>query len=344
MDLNGKKILIIRLSALGDVIRTVPSVLGLVKAFPNSDFTWLVESSSAGLFPGLKSLKTIIIDRNKMRSKNPFVVLKEFKRILSDIRSKNFEISIDFHCILKSAILPFLAGIPERAGYMPKGSKEGAHLFYNHQVPLKNHRISRYEKNVTLARFFSDQINVAEVKIDLDPSIQNRIMKVMQEKPIILIPGTSMHGRNKQWPAESWAILFKNLVERYPVKFVFGPADDHYREQLQKHLGMEPPALAPLSIPQLGVALQQARLVVVCDTGPMHLASVLQVPLLALMGPSDPVIAQPLLEEDGNPKSSMIVPEVPCSPCRNRSCEELICQTFTTPALVFDRIAAACDG
>ncbi|PIE91570.1 MAG: hypothetical protein CR997_00325 [Acidobacteria bacterium] len=342
MEFKGKNILVVRLSALGDVIRTTPTILGLKKAYPDSRITWLVEDSSAGLFPALEDIPLIILSRKKLKSRNPLVVLAEISRIVKLIRAQHFDLCLDFHGILKSALIPYVARIPIRIGFLPKGSKEHAHFFYTHRVPLENHQISRYLRNLKLLEPYDPSIQLESVSLSLSDETHQWIADMMKENPLLLIPGTSMFGRNKQWPAESWAMLYKNLIERFPVKFVFGPADDHYRESLSRLLNGDPPALPPLSIPELGQALTHSRLVVVCDTGPMHLGSILRVPLLALMGPSDPVLAQPLLDKNAHPRSSIFVPDVPCAPCRNRSCKELICQTFTKPKDVFDRIVLAC--
>lgn len=338
IDLNDKRVLVIRLSALGDVIRTLPAVLGLQERYPTARITWLCEDASSGLLKGLDGVDLICINRKAMRASNPLTVWREFRRVIREIRQRQFHLSIDFHGILKSAMMPWFAGISTRVGFLPKGSKEQAHIFYNHRVVHSSSRVSRYERNLELARYFGDDIAQLAPEIPLSSEAEQVLKRAMSLEPILLIPGTSKWGQYKQWPVESWEFLFRKLKEKYPVTWVFGPADGYFRDELQKRLGDDFSCLPKLSIPELAHALRRSRLIVVGDTGPMHLASVVKAPLLALMGPSDSVIAQPLMAPFGHPLTRMFVPDVPCAPCRNRSCKDLICQTFTTPGAILEQV------
>ncbi len=328
IDLNGQKVLIVRLSALGDVIRTMPSVLALMQRFPKADFSWLVEDGSAGFLKAVKGPKLLQIERKALRSGSLPGRLAAWRKVKQRIAAEDFDISIDFHGVAKSGLLPLLAGIPRRVGYERGGSKEGARWLINERHVLTDPHISRYDRNLALARRFDPALQPCRPQIQLDSAGQAKVEAAMPEPALLLFPGTSDHGRNKRWPAKYWAWLYQNLRTRFqrPVRFVFGPADGLYRDQLTELLHEAPEELPPLNLVELGAALQRAYLLVSCDTGPMHLASVLGVPIVALMGPSDPVLNQPL---PGHRR--MLLPQTPCAPCRNRKCSVLICQDLMTP-------------
>ncbi|CAM2068229.1 Glycosyltransferase family 9 protein [Sulfidibacter corallicola] len=337
-DLDHKKVLIVRLSALGDVIRTLPAVLGLMRRFPEARFTWLVEDSSAGLLRALPGLDLIEVPRAEMRARDPRRVMRAWRRVRAAVRAEAFDLSIDFHGVLKSGIYPLLSGIPLRIGYERGGSKEGHRWLINGRFALPEPRVSRYERNMALARFFSKDVVPAVPDFQLAPERVARVDAATADRPLLLFPGTSEHGRNKRWPAKYWAWLYRKLTESSesgPVRFVFGPADGAYREALTELLEQAPPELPSFSLVELTRALQRARLLVSCDSGPMHLASVLGVPLVAMLGPSDPVLNQPLPG-----RNRLIVPEAPCAPCRNRKCPVLICQDLTTPRHVWGQVVS----
>ncbi|CAM2008876.1 glycosyltransferase family 9 protein [Acanthopleuribacter pedis] len=334
-NLDGRKVLIVRLSALGDVIRTMPSVLALMNRFPDAEFSWLVEDSSAGFLKAVRGPRLVQIERAALRRGGPAARFKAWQAVKQRITAEQFDISIDFHGVAKSALFPLLAGIPHRVGYERGGSKEGARWLINDRLQLPSPHISRYDRNLALARAFDPELTPVQPQIELNETASAKVEAAMPAPALLLFPGTSDHGRNKRWPAKYWAWLYRNLTrgQNRPVRFVFGPADGAYRDQLCEHLGEPPDELPPLNLVELGAALQRAHLLVSCDTGPMHLASILGVPIVALMGPSDPVLNQP---QPGNRR--MIIPETPCAPCRNRSCQSLICQDLTTPYQVLQEV------
>lgn len=331
LDLNHKKVLIVRLSALGDVIRTIPTVMGLMQRFPRAEFHWLVENSSGGLAREIPRLGLIEIDRDALKASNPWRVCSTLARIVGRIRAESFDVSIDFHGVAKSGMFALFAGIPLRIGYERGGSKEGHRWLINHRYPMPDTRVSRYERNLALARFIDPAVEFVTPRFEPGPQQRVRIEEAMAEKPILLFPGTSAHGRNKRWPARSWAWLFQRLSGDHPVRFVFGPADKEYRDRLEHLLDGPVPALPALSLLELCYALRLSRFLISCDTGPMHLASVQGVPLVAMLGPSDPMLNQPLPD-----RSKVLLPPVPCAPCRYRGCPVLICQDVTTPKRVFE--------
>ena len=328
-DLTGKKVLIVRLSALGDVIRTIPAVVSLKKRFPAAEFHWLVEKPSSQLVEAVAGLHALPIDRAALRKGSFLKRWRAMGAVIRRIREMEFDVSIDFHGVLKSGIFPWLARLPVRVGYERGGSKEGHRWLINRRLTLDNPVISRYERNMALARFVGGDIGPKVPEFQLPAEDAAQVETHLAGRPILFFPGTSAHGRNKRWPAASWAWLYRQIAPRHPVRFMFGPADQPYREALMNLLGADFREIPTFKLPQLAAALKASGGLVACDTGPLHLAAVLNVPVVALLGPSDPVLNEPraLARE-------VILPGVACAPCRNRDCTLLICQDATTPRRV----------
>jgi len=329
LDLTGKKVLIVRLSALGDVIRTIPAVASLKARFPTASFHWLVERPSSQLVDAVAGLNTIAITRSELRKGSPFKRWRALRKVTAEIRAMAFDLSIDFHGVLKSGIFPLMAGIPVRVGYDRGGSKEGHRWLINRRLVLPSPAVSRYERNMALARFVGGPLAPIVPEFELPEPDEAEVAALMTQRPILLFPGTSAHGRNKRWPASSWARLYRKIARLHPVRFMFGPADKPYQVALADILGGEMKYLPNLKLPQLAAALKASAGLVACDTGPLHLAAILNVPVVALMGPSDPTLNQPVTRS-----REVLLPGVACAPCRNRDCSLLICQDATTPRRV----------
>ncbi len=260
-----------------------------------------------------------------MKSGSVLRMTREWRRVLSRVRERQFDLSIDYHGVFKSGIQGFLARIPLRYGYRRGGSKEGNHWLTNRQLHLGHRRISRYQRALALSQFVvATEFDPHMPEIELTTEEQMRVNPILEVRPLILFPGTSHHGRNKRWPASYWAQVYRRFSE-LGAQFSFGPQDHELRVDIEACLGNEIRCLPPLSLVELSHVLKHAKGLVSCDTGPMHLASVYGTPIVALMGPSDPVLNAPMQSQ------GMLLPSVPCAPCRRRDCQLLICQNTTTP-------------
>lgn len=338
IDLSQSRILVVRLSAFGDVLRTLPAVGGLMRRFPRASMSWLVEDRSAALLHRVRGLDVLAMDRAETRSGNPLRAAREWRRVVREIKRREFDLAIDFHGVAKSGILTWLSRVRPRLGYEKGGSKEGNRWFMTHRLPMETTRISRYQRNLALARALEPGLEPWVPPLDFQDSELRRAVELTHDRPVILFPGTSMHGRNKKWRLKNWAYLFRILEACVPTIFCFGPDDAEDRNWLKAELGARFRALPSLSVIELAAVLRHVRLFVSCDTGPMHLAGLMNAPVFAMMGPSDPVLNRPYL-----PSAQMLVPSLPCAPCRYRECPVTICQDITTPHETARRVLAMLD-
>ncbi|WP_306589898.1 glycosyltransferase family 9 protein [Geothrix sp. 21YS21S-4] len=309
-------LILLRLSALGDILRVLPAWANLHEAFPHARFRAVVEDRHAFLLEPLPWLEPVLVRRKRLS--NPVSAWAELQRAAGLIRGA--ETSLDFHGILKAALIPRLAGISERWG--DGVTKEFAGALQTHPLPFRHQ--TRYAQALGLAEAFGRSRGVeglgrfrpvlGEVPLP-DPG---PIWSVQGKPRMVLVPGASRRGAIKRWPLRHWVTLAGKLKDRCDLRWSLGPEEEDLREWLPKATGVA--ALPRLRFWELAAALRQADRVVAPDTGLLHLAVVLGVPALGLYGSSDPVVA-------GLPDGAgrILRTGIPCSPCRERACQRRQC-------------------
>jgi ADP-heptose:LPS heptosyltransferase len=318
-------LVLLRLSALGDILRVLPAWANLHAAFPGARFRAVVEDRHAFLLEPLPWLEPVVVARKQLS--NPIRALGELKRVAALVRDG--DISLDFHGILKAALLPRLAAIPERWG--DGVTKEFAGSLQTH--PLAFRHQTRYHQALGLAEAFGRSQGIEGLgqfrpvlrDVELpDPGI----IWLQTEKPrVVLVPGASRRGAIKRWPLHHWITLAERLKPRCDLRWSLGPEEEDLRGWLPEATGVA--ALPRLGFWQLASALRQAHQVVAPDTGLLHLAVVLGVPVLGLYGSSDPVVA-------GLPAGAgrILRTGISCSPCRERACQRRQCLEELLPEQV----------
>jgi heptosyltransferase I len=344
--MDGKRILILRLSAAGDVIRTLPAVRALKEHSPAAYVAWVTEEASRLLLESQPEVDDVILFPRKRWSKGIRSVREVWRTIgeviqfIVALRRQRFDITFDFHGILKSGLLSFLSGAPERIGFDRKSSKEGNFLFSNIRVRLRREKTSRYQRNLALLEGIGLKGKSFNAGLTIPPEDREvvesffRSLPVSVRKPLIAIhPGTSPKTFYKRWMADRYSELADRFIRDLgaSVIFTWGPDELDWVEGIRK--GMEKPSiLGPRtgSLTQLGEVLRRCNLYVGGDTGPMHVASSMGIPVIAIFGPTDPVENEPFGEH------RKVRKEVGCNPCRKKSCRELACLKAVTVDDVFE--------
>ena len=318
-------LVLLRLSALGDILRVLPAWANLHQAFPQGRFRAVVEDRHAFLLEPLPWLEPVVVERKRLS--NPISALGELKRVAALVRGG--EVSLDFHGILKAAIIPRLAAIPERWG--DGVTKEFAGHLQSHPLPFRHQ--TRYDQALGLAAAFGLSRGteglgrfcpvLREVPLP-DPG---PIWSQTQKPRVVMVPGASRRGAIKRWPLRHWITLAQQVKDRCELRWSLGPEEEDLRNWLPEATGVD--ALPRLSFWQLASALRQADRVVAPDTGLLHLAVVLGVPALGLYGSSDPVVA-------GLPAAAgqVLRTGIACSPCRERACQRRQCLEELPPEQV----------
>ena len=310
---------------MGDILRVLPAWSNLREAFPAARFQAVVEDRHAYLLEPLTWLEPVLVQRQELAK--PLNALRELKAVAARIRGA--DVSLDFHGILKSALIPKFAAIEERWG--DGVTKEGAGWLQNHPLPRRHQ--TRYDQALGLSEAFGasrglkglGHFHPALKEIPLpDPG---EIWSSEKKPRLVLVPGASRRGANKRWPLRHWIKLAQALQAQAELRWSLGPEEDDLRAWLPAETGV--PALPKLGLWPLASALRQADRVVSSDTGLLHLAVLLGVPVTALFGPSDPVVAG---LPDGAGK--VLRTGIDCSPCRERQCQRRQCLEELEPEFV----------
>lgn len=341
-----EKILIVRLSAIGDVVHVLPALRCLRHYYPYANISWLVEDRAAGLIDGHPDLDEIIIFPRKRWREGVFGPIRllntisEVSGFFRNLRAKGFDAAIDFQGNLKSGVMTLLSGAPLRVGFAKGYCREYNYIFTNHHVTPLKERMHRVEKYLSLLTALGIKPTYEHSTINVSPEDRNYITKSLENfinspRPLVIIhPGTSEFGAYKRWPAKSFTHLGNKLIKELGAQVIitWGPGElDKAKEIIS---GMDEGShLAPetSNLHQLASLIGQSDLFVSGDTGPMHIASILGVPQVAIFGPKDPVIYGPY-----NEHSAVVRKDVECSPCTKRTCDDPICITAITPEEVFE--------
>lgn len=359
-------ILIVKLSAIGDVIHTLPSLAALRRCYPDADITWVVEEEAADLLSGHPDLNRVLISRRKtwirdLRRGRIIAPLKEMRDFLRELRGRPYDLVIDFHGLFKSAVIVLLSGGKRKLGY--NSLQEGSGLFYNEKIPedMKKHAVDRYLDFVRYladGRQAGDTIDcpeaASEFTIALGDEERGRVAALLDgqaENFDVADKGDKGEGKSGREKAE------RRFVAVNPVAFwetklweekKFADLCDRIRQELGVGVILTGGTAEPLNricaqmktktanlggkttLRDLAFLYGKAALVITTDSGPMHLAAAVGTPVVALFGPTDPARTGPY-----GPGHRIIRRRLECMPCFKKHCKTRSCMNQITVEEVF---------
>lgn len=281
---DAPRFLIVRLSAIGDVVHGMPVACALRDTFPNAYIGWIVESVAAPLLEGHKALDTVIVvPRGWLKS--PGSVLQARRRLIAD----HYEVSIDLQGLTKSAFAAWLSGAKNRIGFSPPDGREISpwlntdcyHASADHIVDKNLELLSTYGVNNDKARFELPVSGDAAAKVD--GWIGDTGMK---DTYGVVNPGAGWPS--KRWPPSRYAEVCEALHGRSGMKFVVTWAGTEERVMAESivKLATDAAGLAPATdLRELAALLRRAAVFIGSDTGPLHIAAALGTPCIGLYGP-----------------------------------------------------------
>jgi heptosyltransferase-1 len=305
-------LLIVRLSAMGDIIHTLPAAAALRQAFPHATLGWLVEERWAELlctlrYPrsGRRSSQRPLVDR--VHSVNTaewrhapfsFNTWLQMASGLSELRGIRYGAAIDFQGAIRSALLARWSGAHVVYG-SAQPRENAASMFYTRKVLLNTNGTHVVEQARELAQTVTSTAPFlpksppipaieAPVEFPVDPDAENRVSGLTADGNgfAILNPGAGWGA--KRWPAERYGQVAKELAKDGLCSLVnYGPGEEHLA--LAVETASEGTARKiSCSVSELIALTRRARLFIGGDTGPMHLASALKIPVVAIFGPTNP--------------------------------------------------------
>jgi lipopolysaccharide heptosyltransferase I len=316
------KILIIRLSSLGDILHVLPAFHALRAKFPDAAIDWLSADKSEFLLAAVRGIDKIhVLDLHSLL-RSPFdrSAWRRFRAVMRALRARRYDLVIDFQGLLKTAALSLAAGARTRIGFSRDLVREPpAHWFYHQTLKKPAEPVHVLVLNQMLAEL-AGAPRVLEPIDFLVPAEDSRhigsLLSSAQIKDfVILNPGGG-------WPTKRWDPLhYGSLARRIrdtlgmPVVVTTGPGEENLYAVIARSCGEPWPHHFPVSFLQLIPLLKKARLFVGGDTGPFHLACALATPVVGIFGPTSPARNGPW-----NNGETVVQHVLKCSPCYGRTC------------------------
>jgi len=341
---RAERILVIRLGAVGDVVRTLPAAAALRAAYPDARLAWLVEPASASVLAGQPWLDEVILFprerlRHALRRGHPRELAREAAAIRRQLRAGRFDLVVDFHAILKSGVLARLSNAPRRVSYARPVAREGAAWFATEHARLPPAKRSRFERNEALVRYLGIEAPLPARPLAVPAAAVERIERALGPgpAPVVIHPGTSDATPHKRWtPAGYGAVARALAAEGIPALVSAGPAESDraiVEAVLAAAGGAARAAPTTPGLLDLAALFARSRLYLGGDSGPMHVASLVGTPVVQLLGPTDPVENAPY---PGTPSRTVRV-QIACNPCR-RGCDAALCMRMIAEATVLRAI------
>ncbi len=279
-----RRILIVRLSAVGDCVQTIPLACALREKFPQAHLTWVVEPIAAPLVQAVEA-----VDRVLVVPKHFAFSLKAVAWLRRELAAQKLDLALDPQGLSKSAFVGWLSGTPRRIGFSRPAGREISPWLQTERVRSRSvHMVDRY---LELLRPLGINAPAARFGIKLPPGADVKAVELaarpeMRNGYAILNPGAGWDS--KLWPLERFAQVAKNLAALgLPSVVIWGGRREHaWAEAIVARAGCAAIMAPSTSLLELAAVLRQARFVVSGDTGPLHLAAAMGTPCIGLFGAS----------------------------------------------------------
>lgn len=320
--MDYKNILIIKMSALGDVMHALPCAAALRELFPNAKITWIVHPQFGTFVPEQPIVDDVIYFDKKAFSKMSIISkVKEFCRIRKLLRSKKFDLVLDLQGLFKSAVIAWMTGCENCFGY--NDMRECSSLVSKpvHGDNDKGHIVQQY---LDVIRYFGS--NIKEPFFPMPALIEEKstMKAILQEKfddkekvdIIALVPGAGWV--TKEWPVEYYIELATYLITKDKViVLVGGPAELNKGVAIEQELPKDKVLnlVGKTNLRELAALMNNVGLCIGGDTGPVHIAAAMGTRIIALFGASSGHRAGPY-----GKNVTIISTSEKCAPCFKRKC------------------------
>ena len=343
-------ILIIKLSAIGDVVHSLPLLEVLRERFPLARIDWLVEEDASGIVEGHPCIDGLLIIPRKswlrrfMRKGEFISVGREVARFIRELRSRRYDIVIDLQGLLKSGILTFVAKGKRKIAL--NNAREGSALFVKERVAIPDPQMHALERYLCIVKHLGVQNPRWEGSIPIyesDKGYVDSLLGKLDDGRTLVAVNPMAKWETKLWEPTRFASLADLLHEKLDAEVIFtGSATDRAAiEAIQS--GMKTKALnlvGRTTLKQLAYLYQRCAVVISTDTGPMHIAAAMGSPVVvALFGPTSPFKTGPY----GQGKK-VVRAGVECSPCFKKRCDDMSCMRLITVDMVYDAVKEVLAG
>jgi lipopolysaccharide heptosyltransferase I len=361
-----ERILLIKPSALGDVVHTLPVLVKLRARYPDARIDWLITPENADLVSHHPDLSSTILFPRKAYSHfgRDWSATVGLFRMFSAIRRNRYDLVVDLHGQFRSAVFTLVSGAAVRVGFdRPRGrteaegtgrppgapgrhgwtgAREGSWIAYTHRIPIPTLDVHAVDRYLWLAPLLGLDDRPPDFRIHLPPQATRTIEELLRShrlarKPLaVLVPGTIWE--TKHWHVEGFAQVARHLIESGQEVVVAGTNPDRPRSQA---IIAACPGVHDLSgqttVAGLVALIRRAAICVTNDSGSMHVAVAVGSPVVSVFGPTNPVWIGPY-----GRSHAVVRADVPCAPCYLRALRDCpnkhICMQNVTAAMVIERV------
>jgi len=333
-----KKVLIRSANWVGDTIMSLPAIASIRLSFPQAEISILAKPWVAGLFRDSADIQKVIL----YQSPGIHGGIKGKWKLARELMKEQFDLALHLPNSFESALLSFLAGIRLRAGY----NTDGRGVLLTHRVPVKGKIKKVHQVDYYLHLVRSLGLQAVEGCPSLRAS-EERIVEAegtlislgLGKQPIVGLSPGAKYGSAKEWFPERFGELARRLSKEMGARVLIlgSEADRATASRIGEITGGETIDLTgKTNLGQAMALISHCRIFVTNDSGLMHVASALGVPLVAIFGSTDPSRTGPL-----GGKSRVLCKSLPCAPCLKTECpEERRCMELISVDEVYEEVKA----
>ena len=359
-----RKILLIKLSAVGDVVHTIPVLNKLRRRYPDAQIDWLVSSTIAEFLDPHPAITNVIefVREDWAEPWRP-ASFANAARLAGRLRAAKYDLVIDLQGQLRSGLLAAATRAPVRIGFgkpiarrweelsrkLPdearkhawQGAREGSWLAYSHYIPLPSLEVHAVDRYLAAGQMLGLDQGAADFSFRIPREATNRIdallhyYDIAKTKLVALAPGTIWE--TKPWQSEGFAEVARYFLQKGFAVTLIGAPREHALCGTVATLAPGSINLAgETTLPELAALVSRSAICVTNDSGPMHLAVALGRPVVSIFGPTNPMWAGPYHRAD-----AVLQAGIPCSPCYlrqlNRCMHRHDCMHKITAQAVIER-------
>jgi heptosyltransferase-1 len=360
------RILLIKPSALGDVVHTIPLLVKLRARYPRARIDWLITPENAEIVRYHPALSNVVLFARRDFSKRGrrWHALFAFLDLLKQIRRTKYDLVVDMHGQVRSAFFSLISGARVRIGFdrpikrsltvsaehdlknVPshgwRGAREGSWIAYTHRIPIPTLDVHAIDRYLWVAPLLGLDNDPPDLTIYLSSETIRNVERSLEEhgvpasKPlVVLVPGTIWE--TKHWTIEGFAGVARQFIREGFAVALAGTKRDQQRCQ---QIAAAAPGACDLSgkttPAELAALIRRAEVAVTNDSGSMHVAASLGKPMVSVFGPTNPVHIGPYQRPE-----SVVRVDLPCSPCNYRRLSQCpfdhACMKQVTSEMVVER-------
>ena len=337
------RVLIIKLTSMGDLMHALPAITDAAKAIPNIEFDWVVDQAFADVPLWHPNVKRVIKTAHRQWRKQPLKAWKDgrLSNFYQQLNEQDYDVVIDLQSNLKSAVVSWLSKGMVHGLDKDCCREKPAHWAYKtrYTVNIKQHSIEKMRELMAQALKYDLPDKAADYGVDLSSYILPKLDFELPEQYLLFVHNASWI--TKLWPLKAWQDLVEKAAEQgYSVLLPCGNDEEFQRAQEIASVSPKAFALPRLSLNEVAAITYKAKGAVCSDTGLAHLAAVAGLPTVTLYGATDTKLIGTLGKNQQH-----IVSDFECAPCYKRQCPltestngEPVCMDNIAAEKVWDRL------